>query len=286
MRGVLHRGFDKVVFTKVRERFGGRLRFAISGGAALSREVAEFIDCLGITVYEGYGLTETSPVVAVNAPGARRVGSVGRPLPGVRVEIDRSVTGDEREGEIVVYGHCVMMGYHNLPEESAAVLDAKGGLHTGDLGCIDEQGFLHITGRIKERYKLENGKYVAPVPLEEKLKLSPYIVNVMVYGADRPYNVALVVPDFEALGTWASAQGIPTSDPKVLVQDARVYALMQEEITQVSVGFRSFDKIRKFVLIPDDFTVENDMLTPSLKIKRRVIMARYGAQLEALYRGG
>ena len=175
---------DRLVFSKVRARFGGRLKYAFSGGAALSREVAEFIDSLGITVYEGYGLTETSPVVTANAPGARKIGSVGRPIPGVRVEIDPAMgvskpSADGKstrfEGEIVVYGHNVMQGYHNRPEENDKVMMPDGGFRTGDLGKLDEDGFLWITGRIKEQYKLENGKYVTPVPIEEELKLSPFI---------------------------------------------------------------------------------------------------------------
>ena len=171
----------------MRARFGGRLKYAFSGGAALSREVAEFIDSLGITVYEGYGLTETSPIATANLPGARKIGSVGRAIPGVRIDID-SATGERKpaengkparfEGEIIVYGHNVMKGYLKRPEENAAVFTKDGGFRTGDLGFVDAQGFLFITGRIKEQYKLENGKYVVPTPLEEQLKLCPYVANV------------------------------------------------------------------------------------------------------------
>src|SRR5262249_4244127 len=150
--------FDRFVFRKVRERFGGRLRYAITGGAALSRDVAEFIDNLGILVYEGYGLTETSPIATVNWPGSRKVGSVGRPIPGIRVEIDSAASHEPDQGEIVVYGHNVMMGYHGLPEETSKVItekDGQRGFHTGDIGRIDKDGFLFVTGRLKEQYKLE-----------------------------------------------------------------------------------------------------------------------------------
>ncbi|HEY4160301.1 MAG TPA: AMP-binding protein, partial [Polyangiaceae bacterium] len=161
---------DRLIFAKVRGRFGGRLRFCVSGSAALSHEVAEFVDALGIDVFEGYGLTEASPVVSANCPGHARLGTVGKPLPGVRVVIDRSLGNDDQNGEIIVYGENVMRGYHNRPEEQAKMLMADGGLRTGDLGFLDADGYLHITGRIKEQYKLENGKYVVPSPLEEELK--------------------------------------------------------------------------------------------------------------------
>src|SRR6185295_761026 len=198
---------DKIVFTKVRDRFGGRLKYAFSGGSALSRDVAEFIDSLGITVYEGYGLTETSPIATANRPGGHRIGSVGQPIPGVKVVLDKSKADDGKQGEIIVYGPNVMMGYHNRDTENKEVFTEDGGFRTGDLGVLDDDGFLFITGRIKEQYKLENGKYVAPAPLEEHLKLSPFIVNAMVYGDNRLFNVALIVPDVEALKAWAKERG-------------------------------------------------------------------------------
>ncbi|MGZ3441656.1 MAG: AMP-dependent synthetase/ligase, partial [Polyangia bacterium] len=184
---------ERLVFAKIREKLGGRLKYAISASATLGRDVAEFIDALGLTVYEGYGLTETSPIVSANLPGHRRFGSVGKVMPGVRVVIDRSVGVDPLEGAIIVYGPNVMVGYHKRPEENAKAFTPDGGLRTGDLGHLDADGFLYITGRIKEQYKLQNGKYVMPAPLEEELKLSPYIANVMIEGDGRPFNTALVV---------------------------------------------------------------------------------------------
>src|SRR5690606_10266852 len=186
---------DKLVFTKIRARFGGRLKYAFSGAAALSKEVGEFVDGLGIMVYEGYGLTETSPVATANFPGNRKIGSVGKAIPGVRIVIDTSVTGEEVNGEIVIYGPNVMQGYHNRPEENAAVFTQDGGFRTGDMGYLDSDGYLYITGRIKEQYKLENGKYVVPTQLEEAIKLSPFVANIMVHGANKPFNVAVIVPD-------------------------------------------------------------------------------------------
>ena len=187
----LHTFYDRMIFSKVRERFGGRLRYACSGGAALSPEVGDFIDKLGIFVCEGYGLTETSPIVTTNHPAARKLGSVGQPIAGVEVIIDTSVVEnkDSGDGEIVVRGPNVMQGYHNLPEETADVLSGDGEFRTGDLGRLDDDGFLYITGRIKEQYKLENGKYVVPAPLEELLQLSPYINQACIHGFNKPFNV-------------------------------------------------------------------------------------------------
>ncbi len=180
----------------------------LGGSRALARRVAEFIDNIGITVYEGYGLTETSPIATANRPGAHRIGSVGKPINDVKIVIDKTATGEERQGEIVVYGPNVMQGYHNRKEENDAVFTADRGFRTGDLGYLDDDGFLYITGRLKELYKLENGKYVAPAPLEEKMKLSPLIANVMVYGDNRLFNIALVVPEMGALKKWAGENGV------------------------------------------------------------------------------
>ena len=280
-----HNIFDKLVFSKVRDRFGGRLKYAFSGGAALSREVAEFIDNLGIMVYEGYGLTETSPIATANSPSGRKIGSVGKPIPGVEIEIDTSATEDPKQGEIVVFGHNVMQGYYGLDEENAKVFvekDGKRGFRTGDMGYVDSDGFLFITGRIKEQYKLLNGKYVVPTPLEEKLKLSPYIANIMIHGANQNFNAAVVIPDFEALASWAADKGLPT-EPEKLIAEPQVEALIRDEIDKYSEDFKHYEKIKKFVLGTEDFTTENGMLTPSMKVKRRVVLQKYGPALEALY---
>ena len=284
---------DKLVFEKVRGRFGGRLKYAFSGGAALSREVAEFIDSLGIVVYEGYGLTETSPIATVNVPGARKIGSVGRAIPGVTVEIDPA-TGERKaaengkparlEGEIIIRGHNVMKGYLKRPEENAAVFTKDGGFRTGDMGFVDAHGFLFITGRIKEQYKLENGKYVVPTPLEEQLKLSPYVLNVMVHGDNKPFNVALIVANVPALKTWAAEKQMTLpADTKAIVKDERVRALFKQEIEKYAGAFKGFESIQDFALIADDFTTDNGMLTPSLKLKRRKVIETYGPAIEQLY---
>jgi long-chain acyl-CoA synthetase len=271
---------DKLIFSKVRGRFGGLLRFSVSGSAALAREVAEFVDALGISVYEGYGLTEASPVVTANCPDHTRLGTVGKPLPRVRVEIDRSVTGDEKNGEIVIYGDNVMRGYHHREEEQREMLQADGGLRSGDMGFIDEDGYLHITGRIKEQYKLENGKYVVPSPLEEELKLSPYILNALLYGLNRPFNVALVVVDEAAVTRWAKEKSLDIRD---MTRDTAVKELIEKELAARAQNFRGYEKPKAFALIREDFTVENGLLTPSLKVRRKLVLDRYLPMLEALY---
>jgi long-chain acyl-CoA synthetase len=272
---------DALIFRKVRAKLGGRLRFCVSGSAALSREVAEFVSALGIEVYEGYGLSEASPVVSSNFPGAKRLGSVGKPFPSVRIVIDRDATGDPLNGEIVVYGDNVMQGYHNRPEENAQTFTADGGLRTGDMGHLDADGYLFITGRIKEQYKLENGKYTVPSPLEEDLKLSPFITNVMLYGENKPFNVALVVPDMGSLERWAKQQGRPLGDPKT---DPQILGLLQKELDKYAADFKSYERPKRLLVTLDDFTIENGILTPSLKIKRREVVKRYGAALDALYK--
>jgi len=274
---------DKIVFSKIRARFGGNLKYAISGAAALGREVAEFVDGLGITVYEGYGLTETSPIVSCNVPGHRKLGSVGRPIPGVRVVIDKSLTGDPKNGEIIVYGPNVMQGYHKLKAETEAVFTPDGGFRTGDMGYLDEDNFLYITGRIKEQYKLENGKYVVPAPLEEMLKISPFVSNVMIYGDNKPFNVAVVVPNLDSLKDWAKTSGLGDKKIDSLLADEKVKAKVKEEIDKVSGEFKGYERIRNFVLVAEDFTQENDMLTPKLSVKRRNVLRKWGGELDKLY---
>ncbi len=281
-----HKVLDKLVFSKVRERFGGRLRFALSGGAALAPDVAEFIDKLGIFVCEGYGLTETSPIVSANRPGARKIGSVGQPIEGVEVIIDTSVIEEEGsiDGEVVVKGPNVMMGYHNLPEETAEVMREDGAFRTGDLGRLDSDGFLYITGRIKEQYKLENGKYVVPAPLEDMLQLSGYISQAFIHGFNKPFNVALIVPDRAAVEKWAEANGV-SGDYETMVETPEVHGLLQGEIEANSGDFKGYEKVRAFKLVAEEFSVDNGMLTPKRSLKRKVVMDRYGADIDALHAG-
>lgn len=270
---------DKLIFAKVRERLGGRLKFVISASASLSKDVAEFIDALGIPIYEGYGLSETSPAVSMNRPGHCKLGTVGQPIPGVRIEIDHGTTGDDLVGEILVYGPNVMQGYHNRPEETARALTPDGGLRTGDLGYLDEDGFLHVVGRIKDQYKLDSGKYVMPGPIEEQLSLSPFIANVMLYGDNRPYNVAVVVPERGALEKWAAEQAVDLRKGDA----TQVRALLKSEILVQSHGLRPYEVPKRFVIASEDFTTSNGLLTPTLKVRRQKVLERYSSQIEALY---
>jgi len=267
---------DKLVFAKVRARFGGNLKYAFSGGAAISTDVAEFIDGIGITVYEGYGLTETSPIATANWPNNRRIGSVGKGIPGVKISISS-------EQEILVHGPNVMLGYHNRKEENDAVFTADGGFRTGDMGKL-EDGFLMITGRIKEQYKLENGKYVVPTPLEEQLKLSSFVANVMVYGDNKPFNVAVVAANIGAVKSWAGENGVSESDPAKLVANPKVRQLFKTELDKYGEKFKGFEGIKDFAVVHEDFTTDNGMLTPSLKVKRKKVFDTYKDVIEALYR--
>jgi long-chain acyl-CoA synthetase len=278
---------NKFLVTKIQARLGGRVRFAVSGAAALSQEVAEFIDNLGIVVLEGYGLTETSGGATGSQPHIRRLGSVGKPLPGTEIRLDPDVAGaGPGEGEIIIHGAGVMRGYHNVPADTSNTFTPDGGLRSGDIGRFDADGFLYITGRCKELYKLSNGKYVAPVTLEEKLQLSPFIAQCCVYGSDRPHNTAIVIVDMPTLESWAVKEGIPTSAPAKLLQDPRVRSLIRAELDKYSRDFKGFEQVRDFVLDSELFTTQNDLLTPSLKLKRRNVLAKYADRLAALYRSG
>ncbi len=274
----------KLVFSKMAARFGGRLQYAVSAAATLEPEVAALIDDLGIVVLEAYGLTESSACATMNPASARRIGSVGKPIPGVRIALDESVEGSAQgEGEILVYGSGVMAGYHRMPEATASALSADGGLRTGDLGRFDAEGYLYVTGRLKELYKLTNGKYVAPAPLEEKLSLSRDIAQAFVFGADAPYNVALIVPDEAALREWAAHHEIAGDSYAELLVRPAVRAHYASEIEARSVDVREYEKVRAFALIPEPFSTDNGLLTPTLKTKRRAVVAQYGALLRGLY---
>jgi long-chain acyl-CoA synthetase len=278
--------FDRIVFSKVRDRFGGCLRYAFSGGAALSPEVAEFIDNLGIIVYEGYGLTETSPIACCNYIGHRKIGSVGKALLEVEVKIDTSVVEDDSDdGEIVVYGPNVMKGYHNLPEETAKVMTEDGGFRTGDRGRMDEEGYVYVTGRIKEQYKLENGKYVVPAPLEEQLQLSPYIMQAYIDGANRLYNVALIYPEQEAIARWAKEQGLG-GEYKEIIDNPKTKEMVKSEIDQFSKGFKGYERVKQFAFMNEEMSTQNGLLTPSLKVKRRKVIETYEEVLDKLWTTG
>jgi long-chain acyl-CoA synthetase len=280
---------DAVVFKKIRQKFGGRLQGALTASATMNVEIGYFFTDIGIPVYDCYGLTETSPAVSMNCPAAHKPGSVGRPIENVKVVIDpipaETVPG---EGEIVVYGPNVMQGYNNNPEATREVMTSDGGFKTGDLGRLDEDGFLFITGRIKEQYKLQNGKYVFPASLEEEIKLLPQIENAMIYGQGRAYNICLTVPDFEVLKGYAK----PTSpdknnlpaEPAELIKRDEIKTLIRDAITTfLKDKFHWYEIPKKFILISDTFSTDNGLLTQTMKLKRRIVLKRYQSQIEALY---
>jgi long-chain acyl-CoA synthetase len=276
-------GAEKLIFPKILEKFGGRLRFAVSGAAALPREVAEFMESLGIQVHEGYGLTETGGTATAQPRDAVRLGSVGKAVPGVRIVIDKSVpTASGDEGEVILYGKNIMRGYHKRAEESSEAVTADGGLRTGDLGRLDAEGYLYITGRAKELFKLENGRYIAPVHLEQQLELSPYIGQAVVHGANKPHCVALIIPDFAALEIWAKQHEIAGSR-EALLENPRVLELLEAEVERANKGFKGFERIVDFLIDAEELTAVNGMLTQTQKLKRREIVNKYGRDIEALY---
>jgi len=277
-RRIAHR----VLFPAVRAKLGGELRYAVSGAAALSKEIAEMFECIGIPMFEVYGQTETGAVSTANRPGQNKLGTVGRPLRGVRIEIDRSVgDADDGSGEIVIHTPGAMLGYHGLAEETASVLRDDGAIRTGDLGKLDSDGYLLITGRLREVYKLENGKFVTPVPIEESLTLSPFISQALVWGWNKPHNVALLVVDSAAVKKWCEANGV--RETAEFLSDARVRDLFAREIEERTRGSKGYERIAAFALVAEAFTTDNGMLTPTLKLKRSVVLARHRARIDALY---
>jgi long-chain acyl-CoA synthetase len=275
---------DKLVFSKIRERFGGRLTGVMTGSAAMSTELSHFFFDVGVPLYDVYGMTETSPGITLNCPAAHRSGSVGRPMKGVRVEIDRAAVEDSaNDGEIVVYGPNVMKGYHNKPEATAAVITPTGGMRTGDRGRFDADGYLFITGRLKDQFKLENGKYVFPAALEEVIDLNPMVQSSFVYGDGRPYCVALVVVDPVAAKVWAEKHGV-ANDYRALVAREDLRQTLSRELTEaIKPRFGSYEVPKKFAFLDEPFTVANGQLTQTMKLKRRQIAATYQARLDALY---
>ena len=286
---IQHGTLDSLVFSKVREKFGGRLKYAFSGGAALQKEVGEFIDDIGILVFEGYGLTETSPIASANNPEKRKFGTIGVPIPGVEIFIcdeEGTPLPQGEEGEIVIVGPNVMQGYHRLPEQTAEVifdLDGKRAFRSGDMGKIDDEGYVKITGRFKEQYKLENGKYVVPTPLEEALRLSGYITQVFLYGDNRLFNICLVVPDFEACNKWCADNGVNASTPAEIAANAKVSELIGQELTKYGAEFKGYERPKKWTLLEEEFTTDNGLLTPKMSVKRRNVVARFESEIEALY---
>ncbi len=276
---------DKIVFQKIRDLFGGRLKGSITGSAAMNPEISRFFFDIGIPLYDVYGLSETSPGITANHPDGYRIGSVGQVMDKVRVVIDKSVVEPgAKDGEIVVYGPNVMKGYHNKPAATKEIMTPDGGVRTGDRGRLDEDGFLWITGRIKEQYKLENGKYVFPAALEEDICLNHYVQSALIYGAGKEYNVCMIVPDFPALKSYAEKNNLP-GDIKTLVAQQDIQAMITKEIIDdLKKKYGGYELPRKFIYLTEPFTLENGMVTQTMKLKRRVIMEKYQTEIDTMYK--
>ncbi|MGV9204713.1 MAG: AMP-dependent synthetase/ligase [Promethearchaeia archaeon] len=289
--GLKYKILDKLVLSKVRERFGGRLIAALTASAKMNVDVSKFFQKIGFPIYDCYGMTETAPAVTMNCPEAWKIGSVGKPIEKTKIVIDKSLMPkDGEDGEIMVFGPQVMKGYHKKPQKTAEVMverDGIKGVMTGDLGHIDDEGYLHITGRIKEEYKLANGLYIHPTEIEQDIKFIPYIANTMVYGDGKAYNICLVVLDFPAFQQTIQEEGITITFDEFF-QDSekakKAKRFVEEGIkTRLREKYGGYEIPKKFLFLKEDFTLDNEMLTQTMKVKRRKILEEYEEDIEALY---
>ena len=282
---------DKIVFSKIRERFGGRLEGVLTASAVMNPHIAMFFADLGIPTYDAYGLTETAPAITMNSPlWGNRYGSVGKCVENMHVKIDKSLTGEESEdGEIIAYGAHVMMGYHNKPKLTSEVMmedrwNGFPGIRTGDQGRLSADGFLYITGRFKDEYKLSNGKYIHPESLETDIKLIRHIANAFVWGEGKAYNIAVIVPDFEAMkkddriSKWAQAS------PQEVVKNKNIQDFLSAEIKgHLQKSYGGYEIPQKFIFASEDFTLENGLVTQTMKLKRNMALKTYSKEIEKLY---
>jgi len=267
---------NKLVYSKVSEAFGGRVRVFVSGGAPLGIDTARWFASAGIALWEGYGLTETSPVIALNTPIHHRMGSVGMPLPNIELEL-------AEDGELLVRGPSVFSGYWHKPAATAECLDADGWFRTGDIAHLDADGFLSITDRKKELLKTSGGKLVAPQPIENKLKNSVFVAQAALVGDRHKFICALISPNFAALEEWARHHGINANSRAVLVAESRVVALYADVVREVNGSLANFESLKRFRIVADEWSQESGELTPSMKIKRRVLTTQYAAVIDELY---
>jgi long-chain acyl-CoA synthetase len=267
---------NKLVFSQLKGAIGGRIRFFVSGGAPLSREIGEFFEAAGITILEGYGLTETSPVVSVNLLEKYKYSTVGPPLPNVKAKI-------AEDGEIIVSGPNVMKGYYKDEEATKEVIDSNGWLYTGDIGEIDRDGYLKITDRKKDLIVTSGGKNVAPQPLENYLTTSKWIEQAVIIGDKRKFVSAIIVPAFSNLESWAKEKGLQWENREKLIQLQKVQKLYENIVEESMEGFAQFEKVKRFVLLPKEFTIEEGTLTPSLKIVRHAVLEKYSDLIDEIY---
>jgi long-chain acyl-CoA synthetase len=273
-----HVAFDKVVFKAIRERFGGEMRFFVAGGAALNPETAKFFEAIGLPVLEGYGMTESSPVIAVNPNRRVKIGTVGICLPRGEIKI-------AEDGEICYRGENVMKGYWKNDTATAEMIDSEGWLHTGDIGHLDDEGYLKITDRKKDIIVLGNGKNVAPQPIEQTIKNSPFISEIVLIGDKQSIVTALVVPNKEKLKEWAKGENLPADDEEALVNSPETRKKIKAEIDANSKHLADFERVKKFALLNTTFSVDGGEMTPTLKIKRKVVLQKYAKEVASL-RGG
>jgi long-chain acyl-CoA synthetase len=273
---VKHSIADKLVFAKLRAFFGGNLSFCISGGAALSDDISLIFDGAGIAIMQGYGLTETSPVITTNTGMHARLGTVGKPIRNVQVRI-------AEDGEIEVFGPNVMLGYYNKPEATQAVFTEDGWFKTGDIGTLDADGFLKITDRKKELFKTSGGKYIAPSPIEQAIKASRFVSQVVLVGNERRFPAALVVPNFEQLESYAKHKHLDIKTPAEFCSHPRVIDLIERQIAHHTEHLSNYEKVKRVALLENELTVEGGELTPTLKVKRRVVDEKYHTIIEKIY---
>jgi len=269
---------DKVVLAKIRERFGGRIRFFISGSAALNSDIARWFNAAGLVILEGYGATENAAGATVNHPDDNRIGTVGTAMPGSEVRIADN-------GEVLLRGPHLMAGYHNLPDETARALDADGWLHTGDKGTLDADGYLTITGRIKDLFKTSGGKYIAPAAIEARFKaICPYASQFLVFGAERNFVVALITLDPEAIEGWAAEHGLAGTSYRDIVTSPQAHEMVGAYVDQLNAGLNRWETIKKWEILDHDLSIESGELTPSLKVKRNVVEERQRELIDGFYR--
>lgn len=273
-----HTVADRLVYSKLREKTGGRMRFFVSGGAALGKEFGEFFEAVGLVIIEGYGLTESSPVISVNRLEHHKFGSVGPAVPGVEVRVGS-------DGEILARGPNIMKGYWNNPEATRQAVDDEGWLHTGDIGFLDPEGFIHITDRKKHLFVSSGGKNIAPQPIESLFLSSRYIEQFMLIGDRRMFLTALIVPDFESLREFADGRNIRYSSNADLARDPVINELMDKEINQIQQDLANYERVRRFTLLEKQFSIEEGELTPTQKIRRKVIEERYSNIIDSMYEG-
>jgi long-chain acyl-CoA synthetase len=273
---IKHSIADKLIFSKLREFFGGKLRFCISGGAALSDDIWLIFTGAGVSIMQGYGLTETSPVISSNNPIDARLGSVGKPIRNVKVRI-------ATDGEIEASGPNVMLGYYNKPEATRDAFTEDGWFKTGDIGKLDDDGFLIITDRKKELFKTSGGKYIAPSPIEQMIKGSRFVSQVVLVGNERKFPAALIVPSFEQLESYAKLKNLNLKTPKDFCENSRIKDLFERQVDGYTKDLAQYEKVKKIALLENELTVESGELTPTLKVKRRIIDEKYKDVIEKIY---